>query len=449
MHGATLFLAPLLTGIGASSEARADATCFCVLSTDNISGRGTPLGFHVDLTSQVNTSYSGIWQQHEVNQVHCAKICRAQVVAHTSNPSNAAPFCAANFEYGRALGGFSKVGTKDYRPAADSTKSPSHFIAYLLHIPQWFYKTYTCPPTWLSNVTNVAGGQSSDGRCKKLAGTLTISPPPNGTQLGSWGFSWLNQMWAYGTAANGGLQPSRRCWGETCNAASSCSVGIVDPGSPAYAGRMKLSAAAFAGLFLLAACTSPGTGPGEAVPQEAAWREIATHADRERLREWRSAWLKALAKARAAGHGGAIAAEGALLVPDGALEGAAPPAGAYRCRVIKVGAKGEGLLDYVAYPAFRCRIGAGAGAGDGVRDFEKLTGSQRPIGRLFAENDRRMIFLGTLQLGDERGTLRYGHDVERAMAGVLERIGDRRWRLVFPYPHYESLLDVLELVPEG
>lgn len=196
----------------------------------------------------------------------------------------------------------------------------------------------------------------------------------------------------------------------------------------------------------LAACTSPGTGPAEAVPQqEAAWRDTATHRDRERLREWRSAWLKALAKARAAGHSAEIAAEGALLVPDAALDAVAPPAGAYRCRVIKIGAQGEGGLDYIAYPAFRCRIGAG----EGVRDFEKLTGSQRPIGRLFPESDRRMIFLGTLQLGDERGTLRYGHDVERAMAGVLERVGERRWRLVFPYPHYESLLDVLELIPEG
>jgi hypothetical protein len=125
--------------------------------------------------------------------------------------------------------------------------------------------------------------------------------------------------------------------------------------------------------------------------------------------------------------------------------GAAPPPGEYRCRTIKVGAKTEGLLEYVAYPAFRCRIGGG----EGPRDFAKLTGSQRPIGRLFPENERRMIFLGTLQLGDEAGTLRYGHDAERAMAGVFERIGERRWRLVFPYPHYESVIDVLELIPEG
>jgi len=208
---------------------------------------------------------------------------------------------------------------------------------------------------------------------------------------------------------------------------------------------MKAIFSAPAALLLLSACTAPGTGPREAVPQVAGWRSVATEGDRGRLRDWRSVWIKALARARGAGQGQAIAAEGALLEPDAALDGAAPPPGDYRCRTIKIGAKSEGLLDYIAYPAFKCRIGAG----ESGRDFAKLSGSQRPIGRLFPENARRMIFLGTLQLGDEQGTLRYGHDAERAMAGILERVGERRWRLVFPSPHYESLLDVIELIPEG
>jgi hypothetical protein len=202
--------------------------------------------------------------------------------------------------------------------------------------------------------------------------------------------------------------------------------------------------AALCTASLLTACAPQRTGPTQAVPQEAAWRSIATEHDRERVREWRTAWMKALKQARAAGHGAAIAAEGALLAPDAAIDGVIPPAGDYRCRTIKIGARSPGLLEYVAYPTFMCRVGAGGE----IRDFVKLTGSQRPVGRLFAENDRRMVFLGTLQLGDERGTLRYGHDTERAMAGVFERVGERRWRLVFPYPHYESVVDVLELIPQ-
>ncbi|HEX9955025.1 MAG TPA: DUF4893 domain-containing protein [Allosphingosinicella sp.] len=208
---------------------------------------------------------------------------------------------------------------------------------------------------------------------------------------------------------------------------------------------MKLLAATAAAALLLPACSTPGTGPVEAVPQVDGWRSIATAEDRERIREWRTAWKRGLARATGAGHGSSLAGEGVLLEPDAALEAVAPPPGDYRCRTIKIGAKTEGLLEYIAYPVFRCRIGDG----EGSREFAKLTGSQRPIGRLFPENERRMIFLGTLQLGDEKGTLRYGHDSERAMAGVLERVGERRWRLVFPYPHYESVIDVLELIPEG
>ena len=197
-------------------------------------------------------------------------------------------------------------------------------------------------------------------------------------------------------------------------------------------------------LATAAACAPELVGPEQAVPSTGAWRSVASEEDRKRIREWRTAWLEALEKARSAGHGPVLAAEGALLEPDAALPDVAPPAGDYRCRVIKIGAKGPGNLDHVAYPPFSCRIGAG----EGVRDFVKLTGSQRPVGRLFPENDGRMIFLGTLQLGDEQGTLRYGHDSERAMAGILERVGDRRWRLVFPYPRFESIVDVLELVPQ-
>lgn len=201
-----------------------------------------------------------------------------------------------------------------------------------------------------------------------------------------------------------------------------------------------------AALALLAGCADlrAELAP-DPLPRTVAWREIATDPDRVRVRGWRDAMVQGLAKARAAGHGAEIAREGALLQPDSAIPWSDLPAGNYRCRVLKLGAKSKGLLDYVAYPAFDCRLRSE----NGVMSFAKLTGSQRPIGLFFPDNGKRMIFLGTLQLGDERVPLQYGRDRERDMTGVVERIGERRWRLILPFPHFESTVDVLELVPLG
>ena len=59
----------------------------------------------------------------------------------------------------------------------------------------------------------------------------------------------------------------------------------------------------------------------------------------------------------------------------------------------------------------------------------------------------RQVFLGTLVLGDEQRAMQYGRDPDRDVAGFVEKIGPNRWRLVMPYPAFESLTDVLELVP--
>ena len=175
-----------------------------------------------------------------------------------------------------------------------------------------------------------------------------------------------------------------------------------------------------------------------------AWREIATATDRDRLRGWRDTFIKALAAARASGRADEIAREGPLLAPDGALADPTIPDGRYRCRVTKLGAQGEGLLDYIAYPAFTCVIGR-----DGaVQRLDKLSGSQRYVGVLFPHDAMRHVFLGTLVLGDENRGMQYGQDETRNVAGYVERIGEQRWRLIMPRPHYESLTDVMELVPE-
>jgi hypothetical protein len=192
---------------------------------------------------------------------------------------------------------------------------------------------------------------------------------------------------------------------------------------------------------LLSGCAG---GQGVAAPATVpGWRALVTPDDRKRLGDWRSAWVEALRQSRASGHVAAVAREGALLQPDAALGGAALGEGSYACRVIKLGANGPGGLAYVAYPAFACRIDRE----NGLQHFNKLTGSQRPVGHLYPETDSRTVFLGTLVLGDERMAIKYGRDRERDMAGVVERVGPRQWRLVLPFPRFESIVDVIELVP--
>ena len=79
--------------------------------------------------------------------------------------------------------------------------------------------------------------------------------------------------------------------------------------------------------------------------------------------------------------------------------------------------------------------------------FAKLTGSQRPMGKIYHADAMRGVFLGMLMLGDEARPMRYGSDPERGLAGWVERVEKRRWRIVLPAPRFESLTDVVELIP--
>lgn len=202
-------------------------------------------------------------------------------------------------------------------------------------------------------------------------------------------------------------------------------------------------------LLCLAGCGArPGVAPVASPPPPLAaepsdWRHLATPADRDRLRRWRDAWVTALAQARDAA-GPALITNGALLSIDAALPGPVPPVGAYRCRAFKLGRQGPAHAGFAGYPWFECRVTAAA---DGEAQLVKLTGSQRQVGVIYRADANRAVFLGTLMLGDEARAYAYGIDRTRDVAGWVERIGERRWRLVMPYPAFESTLDVLELVP--
>lgn len=140
---------------------------------------------------------------------------------------------------------------------------------------------------------------------------------------------------------------------------------------------------------------------------------------------------------------------GVLLQPDVALENPLPPTGSYKCRTVKLGSSDPATnLSYVVYPWFDCVI-ADSERGGGSLRFTKTNGSQRPIGTIFKDQRTRGVFLGTMQLTDETAKIPYGRDMDRNLAGFVERVAPSRWRILFPRPHFESVMDVMELVPAG
>lgn len=194
--------------------------------------------------------------------------------------------------------------------------------------------------------------------------------------------------------------------------------------------------AALAGCSVYREATTPG------MDTSLAWRRIATDADRTKLRNWRKAWSEALPLARAA-DATLIDGDPALFDPDRAQADAMPPAGAYRCRIFKLGGGGTAVSAIVTYDWRPCAIGE-----DGpVRHFRIEGGVQRPEGNFFPDVTARVTFLGTLEVGDDNAPLRYGLDNRRNLIGYGERIDDKRWRLVLPYPSFESKLDVIEIAP--
>lgn len=174
----------------------------------------------------------------------------------------------------------------------------------------------------------------------------------------------------------------------------------------------------------------------------ADWRRDAAPDDAARLARLDEAWSAALAEARRGGHERDLRALGAVVEPRAALARPQPAPGAYRCRTIKLGSQDGRGLPYVAYGWFRCRIALTPG---GDLTLEKTTGSQRQAGNLYPDSPRRLVFLGAVAWGDGEGRAVYRRDQQRDQAGVLERVGADRYRLVMPWPRQESKLDILEL----
>jgi len=189
----------------------------------------------------------------------------------------------------------------------------------------------------------------------------------------------------------------------------------------------------------------PQSTPTVQVVEESGWRRLASSEDEARVDGAAEAWDEALAVARRAGFRRQIAAEGRLLEPDGALPRAAPSPGSYNCRLLRFanpsGRRGRSMT---AFPPFFCHVGVDADQ----LSITKQTGSERPSGYLWDEpGTSHMVFLGSLALGSDEAPLAYGDDQSRDMAGLFERVGPLRFRLVIPRPRTGAILEIFELTP--
>ncbi|HXG99585.1 MAG TPA: DUF4893 domain-containing protein [Sphingomicrobium sp.] len=188
-------------------------------------------------------------------------------------------------------------------------------------------------------------------------------------------------------------------------------------------------------VSLLVACSASAVAQPQASDD---WRQVATAADKARMDRYDQAWTEGLRGAQRA-NPALLRRLGAVARRGGALSRPQPTPANYRCRTIKLG----GNMGIVAYGWFRCRVTLSPG---GDLALTKVTGSQRPSGKLYPLNGRQLVFLGTVALGGERSGPAYGKVGERDLIGKFERIGGTRYRLVMPKPAFESDLDIFEVV---
>jgi len=179
-----------------------------------------------------------------------------------------------------------------------------------------------------------------------------------------------------------------------------------------------------------------GTGAAQA-----GWQDDASPFDQQRLARLEEAKAKGLSEAAAGPDMGTIHA---VLDPAADPASAGALAGSWRCRTIKLG----GMTPDVVYSWFRCRI-SDRGAG---LYFEKISGSQRVAGRLYANDAGGYVLLGATSVKGEPQHHYSGSGASVGASatpddavGLLEATGHGSARIEFPYPVQESTFDVIEL----
>jgi hypothetical protein len=199
-------------------------------------------------------------------------------------------------------------------------------------------------------------------------------------------------------------------------------------------------------LPLAPVAAGPQGVPSPREMRSLSWQEQISEADRKRLAGLWNAWTRALNQAADAGEVARLTELGAVAVADAAKPAALPGPGDYRCRSIRIGHRDPDRA--VGVPAVMvgepqpCRISPKKG----LLWFEQTGGSDRVGGMLYPDSDR-MVFLGSKAMRGEMGMRAYGSDATRDQVGVVRALGDGHWRLELPWPHWQSNLEIIEILP--
>ena len=208
--------------------------------------------------------------------------------------------------------------------------------------------------------------------------------------------------------------------------------------------RLRLPLSCALALAGAAACQTvppqpPGTPRPTVVVEEAeAWRAVASPRHSAALDALAAQWDRALAATRAAGLGRRAASEGPLLDRSAALPRGAPPPGSYRCRFVRLGTK-----RWSASAQGFCYVTVVAGQLSLATELRGL----RLGGYLWEPKaGDRLVFLGAAVPAGGKTAPAYRGDAPDDVAGVVDRIGEFRYRLALPEPGAGHDFTVVELV---
>ncbi|EJN03977.1 DUF4893 domain-containing protein [Phyllobacterium sp. YR531] len=170
---------------------------------------------------------------------------------------------------------------------------------------------------------------------------------------------------------------------------------------------------------------------------DGAINSIITASDKARLETYETTKSQALDEARKGGEPADVAKlNETLSTPTLGFSEDFDLTGNWQCRTTKLGK----TTPLVIYGWFKCRI-TDDGAG---WLLEKISGSQRTKGRFFTDSDTRLTYLGSGYVAGEQPK-KYGAGADTDEVGYAYRTSKDSFRIEFPAPARESLLDILEL----